>query len=130
MVSPEALLERDLENPSQLGNGSGHSHVSDIRYVPNSDNNTPGNEHSKRHYCWFRTNGKVKVDANVHSVIFAYMSDTGLLSTCLRSHGLTYRRDISMVVSLDHTIYFHDDSCKADEWNLFEMESPWAGKNR
>ncbi len=36
-----------------------------------------------------------------------------------------------MMVSLDHTIYFHDPrGFRADEWILTEMESPWAGDGR
>ncbi|KAL9123042.1 MAG: hypothetical protein Q9187_000393, partial [Circinaria calcarea] len=38
---------------------------------------------------------------------------------------------IGMMVSLDHTIYFHRPrECKADEWLFSEMESPWAGEGR
>jgi len=36
-----------------------------------------------------------------------------------------------MMVSLDHTIYFHRPrEVKADEWLFAEMESPWAGDGR
>jgi len=36
-----------------------------------------------------------------------------------------------MMVSLDHTIYFHNPRhFRADEWMLEEMETPWAGDNR
>lgn len=40
-------------------------------------------------------------------------------------------RQIGMMVSLDHTIYFHNPTLfRADEWILTEMESPWAGEGR
>ncbi|RMZ85690.1 hypothetical protein DV736_g6560, partial [Chaetothyriales sp. CBS 134916] len=40
-------------------------------------------------------------------------------------------RRISMMVSLDHTIYFHNPrSFRADEWMLAEVQSPWAGDGR
>ena len=36
-----------------------------------------------------------------------------------------------MMVSLDHSIYFHKPAAiKADEWLFQEMESPWAGDGR
>jgi acyl-CoA thioesterase 8 len=37
-----------------------------------------------------------------------------------------------MMVSLDHTIYFHAsrESFRADEWFLTEIESPWSGDGR
>ncbi|KAK3371882.1 thioesterase-like superfamily-domain-containing protein [Podospora didyma] len=38
---------------------------------------------------------------------------------------------IGMMVSLDHTIYFHEPrKVRADEWMLNEMESPWSGDGR
>ena len=38
---------------------------------------------------------------------------------------------IGMMVSLDHTIYFHRPrEIRADEWILSEMESPWSGEGR
>lgn len=41
------------------------------------------------------------------------------------------RPTIGMMVSLDHTIYFHEPrKVRADEWMLNEMESPWAGDGR
>lgn len=40
-------------------------------------------------------------------------------------------RQIGMMVSLDHTIYFHRPrDVVADEWMFSEMESPWAGEGR
>ena len=36
-----------------------------------------------------------------------------------------------MMVSLDHTIYFHRPrDIRADEWLFSESESPWAGDGR
>jgi len=41
------------------------------------------------------------------------------------------QRQIGMMVSLDHTIYFHRPrEVVADEWMFSEMESPWAGEGR
>ncbi|KAF2677672.1 Thioesterase/thiol ester dehydrase-isomerase [Lentithecium fluviatile CBS 122367] len=41
------------------------------------------------------------------------------------------RPEIGMMVSLDHTIYFHDPrGFRADEWMFTEMETPWAGDGR
>ncbi|KAK3693648.1 thioesterase-like superfamily-domain-containing protein [Podospora appendiculata] len=38
---------------------------------------------------------------------------------------------IGMMVSLDHSIYFHEPRrVRADEWMLNEMESPWSGDGR
>ncbi|CAJ2503776.1 Uu.00g111700.m01.CDS01 [Anthostomella pinea] len=39
--------------------------------------------------------------------------------------------EVGMMVSLDHSIYFHNPKkVRADEWMFTEMESPWAGDGR
>ncbi|KAI1400657.1 Thioesterase/thiol ester dehydrase-isomerase [Hypoxylon fuscum] len=41
------------------------------------------------------------------------------------------RPEVGMMVSLDHSIYFHNPKkVQADEWMFTEMESPWAGDGR
>ncbi|KAJ8067261.1 hypothetical protein OCU04_004623 [Sclerotinia nivalis] len=41
------------------------------------------------------------------------------------------RPEIGMIVSLDHTIYFHEPRrFRADEWMFAEMSSPWSGDGR
>lgn len=45
--------------------------------------------------------------------------------------GEEKRPEIGMMVSLDHTIYFHSPrDFRADEWMFTEMQSPWAGDGR
>lgn len=46
--------------------------------------------------------------------------------------GLKEKRpEIGMMVSLDHSIYFHNPrKFRADEWLLTEAETPWAGDGR
>lgn len=89
------------------------------------------------------------------------MSDSWFIGTVSRAHGLqrfrhqlynetfpdlqepssivgqskntfeTPRRPVGMMVSLDHTIYFHRPrEVKADEWLYSEMETPWSGEGR
>ncbi|RJE24412.1 Histidine acid phosphatase [Aspergillus sclerotialis] len=41
------------------------------------------------------------------------------------------QKQVGMMVSLDHSIYFHNPwNFRADEWILTEIESPWAGEGR
>ncbi|PWY90105.1 acyl-CoA thioesterase II [Aspergillus heteromorphus CBS 117.55] len=45
--------------------------------------------------------------------------------------GPQEHKEVGMMVSLDHSIYFHNPwAFRADEWMLTEMESPWAGEGR
>ena len=38
---------------------------------------------------------------------------------------------VGMMVSLDHTIYFHRPrEVKADEWMCSQMQTPWSGQGR
>lgn len=41
------------------------------------------------------------------------------------------KRAVGMMVSLDHTIYFHRPmEVRADQWLCSEMDSPWSGDGR
>lgn len=43
----------------------------------------------------------------------------------------TMKPEIGMMVSLDHTIYFHNPKAfRSDQWIFTECESPWAGDGR
>ena len=62
-----------------------------------------------RQYSWFKANGVISSDPRMHAVALAYASDHNLLSTAVGSHrGKWDFSDISVMVSLDHIIYFHD----------------------
>lgn len=46
-------------------------------------------------------------------------------------HSLIICNVLGMMVSLDHSIYFHSPrDFRADEWMLAEAETPWAGDGR
>ncbi|KAF9891542.1 hypothetical protein FE257_004009 [Aspergillus nanangensis] len=51
------------------------------------------------------------------------------LSSCAAGGKASVR--VGMMVSLDHTIFFHQTrKFLADQWMLVEMDSPWAGNER
>ncbi|KAA8651582.1 uncharacterized protein ATNIH1004_000472 [Aspergillus tanneri] len=55
----------------------------------------------------------------------------GALSKATDEQKKTDHKEVGMMVSLDHSIYFHNPwAFRADEWILTEMESPWAGEGR
>jgi hypothetical protein len=54
--------------------------------------------------------------------------DTQKLSSIIKRRD---PREIGMMVSLDHTIYFHNARAfRADDWILSVVDSPWAGEGR
>ncbi|KAL2757823.1 hypothetical protein ACRALDRAFT_1061112 [Sodiomyces alcalophilus JCM 7366] len=97
---------------------------------------------------WIRARGKVSEAGGLaaHLNALAYVSDAGFIGTIARVHRLMPRlkatrdRDgdgqeghpaLGMMVSLDHSIYFHAPRrVKVDEWMFSEMETPWAGDGR
>jgi acyl-CoA thioesterase 8 len=69
---------------------------------------------------------EVKVDEDVKKSL-----RNGDLDEKLNKLEKEPRPVVSMMVSLDHTIYFHDPrGFRADEWLFTEMDSPWSGDGR
>ncbi|KAK6352880.1 hypothetical protein TWF696_004881 [Orbilia brochopaga] len=91
-------------------------------------NNTNPNPTTKRIRSWIRAKGTIDAPAGAapHIEALAYVSDSWFLGTLIRTHK-TAR--VGMMVSLDHTIYFHG-AFRADEWMFLESDSPWAGDQR
>ncbi|CCG83663.1 Putative uncharacterized protein [Taphrina deformans PYCC 5710] len=96
------------------------------RRVPTGSSGKPA--HEKRQAFWVRAKGHIQGNGHMHAMALSYFSDSWFLSTSLRVNSLSPAK-VSMMASLDHTIYFHKP-CKADEWLYFEMESPWSGGGR
>ncbi|KAJ2331815.1 Acyl-CoA thioesterase 8 [Coemansia sp. RSA 2671] len=82
---------------------------------------------------WLRAKGDMsELGHSHHQSMLAYASDFALLSTSLRPFRLDSpeaKHRLSMLVSLDHTIWFHEPF-RADEWLLYVMESPRTASGR
>jgi acyl-CoA thioesterase-2 len=68
-------------------------------------------------------------DPAVHRYMLAYASDFNLVPTSLYPHGHSYWQPEMQVASLDHAMWFHRDF-RLDQWLLYAMSSPSAGKAR
>lgn len=79
-------------------------------------------------HLWLRSKQTLPDDPAIHQCILAYASDLGLLSTCALPHGQSFFTGLQSA-SLDHAMWFHR-SFRADEWVLFAMDSPIAGRSR
>ncbi|KZP32226.1 hypothetical protein FIBSPDRAFT_916452 [Athelia psychrophila] len=66
--------------------------------------------------------------------IVAYLSDLYFIGTTSRTLGLNRNKDgpdsVSMVSSLDHSIYFYDNEFDCDDWLLYVVTSPRTGMGR
>lgn len=95
------------------------------RIVPVLDPNDPVE------YCWMRVRGKLSDEREIHLVCLAYMSDTSMLTCAYVPFGGKRNNPVSMMVSLDHSMWFHaPDSFRADEWLLFETRCVCAAGAR
>ena len=76
---------------------------------------------------WFRHRDPLPDDHVLHICALAYMSDLTLLGSAQVNHSKE-RNDL-MVASLDHAMWFMR-AFRADEWLLYETDSPWSGSGR
>ncbi|RKH04710.1 acyl-CoA thioesterase II [Corallococcus sp. CA053C] len=80
-------------------------------------------------HVWFRADGSLPDEPQVHRYVLAYASDFNLLGTALQPHAVTFLRPGFQMASLDHALWFHGD-LKVNDWLLYSMESPWTGNAR
>ncbi|KAL8791850.1 MAG: hypothetical protein Q9195_005586 [Heterodermia aff. obscurata] len=156
---PEENGTDEAEEDDAEGNGVRRigPFVSRRMGVANNDSPHP---HLKKAQQWIRSLGRISPSAGhqAHLSALAYMTDSYFVGTIARVHNLSRFADINarpspsssstpaitrpssspkpqekvgMMVSLDHTIYFHHPLLtRADEWMCSEMESPWSGSGR
>lgn len=95
---------------------------------------TPGNMFEPKvlepaQMVWFRATEPMPDDIDINQALLAYISDTTLLDTCLRAHGLSFLNPKLQSASLDHAMWFFH-TFKADEWILYAQESPASAGGR
>jgi acyl-CoA thioesterase-2 len=80
-------------------------------------------------YVWFRADGVLPEDPQVHKYVLAYASDFNLITTTLQPHGASFMQRNMQMASLDHALWFHGN-LRVNDWLLYAMDSPWAGNAR
>ncbi|HET6357819.1 acyl-CoA thioesterase II [Streptomyces sp.] len=102
----------------------------DLRYVDEPPYGTVGQAREPRSQVWFRANGKLADDPLLHVCLATYVSDMTLLDSVLLAHGRGGWAVGDVVgASLDHAMWFHRPF-RADEWLLYDQESPSASGGR
>ncbi|MEU2558776.1 acyl-CoA thioesterase II [Streptomyces longispororuber] len=105
----------------------------DLRYAEAPPWATAGRPREPRSQVWFRTAGKLDgEDAGslLHVCLATYVSDMTLLDSVLLAHGRGGWAVGDVVgASLDHAMWFHRPF-RADEWLLYDQESPTSGGGR
>ncbi|MFJ4472396.1 acyl-CoA thioesterase II [Streptomyces sp. NPDC089424] len=98
----------------------------DLRYVDEPPYGRFGEPREPHSQVWFRTDGKLADDPLLHVVLATYVSDMTLLDSVLLAHGRGGWAVGDVVgASLDHAMWFHRPF-RADEWLLYDQESPSA----
>ena len=82
-----------------------------------------------RNAIWLKADGKLPDDLNIHQQVLAFASDTHLLATSARPHGINIMDPNLRAATIDHSLWFHRPF-RVDEWLLYEILSPWAGNGR
>ncbi|MFK4146303.1 acyl-CoA thioesterase II [Streptomyces sp. NPDC004065] len=117
---PAEVVERFLEAREAV----------DLRYVDEPPYGRYGEPREPHSQVWFRTNGKLDDDPLLHVVLATYVSDMTLLDSVLLAHGRGGWAVGDVVgASLDHAMWFHRPF-RADEWLLYDQESPSAHGGR
>ncbi|WP_327355892.1 acyl-CoA thioesterase II [Streptomyces sp. NBC_01304] len=102
----------------------------DLRYAEVPPWGSVGTPREPRSQVWFRTNGKLADDPLLHVCLATYVSDMTLLDSVLLAHGRGGWAVGDVVgASLDHAMWFHRPF-RADEWLLYDQESPSASGGR
>ncbi|MFJ4831620.1 acyl-CoA thioesterase [Streptomyces sp. NPDC088747] len=102
----------------------------DLRYVDDPPHGRYGQPREPRSQVWFRANGKLADDPLLHVCLATYVSDMTLLDSVLLAHGRGGWAVGDVVgASLDHAMWFHRPF-RADEWLLYDQESPSASGGR
>jgi acyl-CoA thioesterase-2 len=101
----------------------------DIRYVEGVPWVLRQGPRPPRQRMWIRADGTLPDEPLLHACVVAYASDMSLLDTALMPHGLKWSDEQVMGASLDHAMWFHRPF-RADQWLLYEQESPTAGGAR
>ncbi|MEM1091668.1 MAG: acyl-CoA thioesterase II [Pseudomonadota bacterium] len=76
-----------------------------------------------RRQLWFRSDGSLPDDPQLHRAMLAYASDYGLLTTAGLPHGKNLFSDKIQMASLDHAMWFHRP-VTIDDWLLYCFDSP------
>jgi acyl-CoA thioesterase-2 len=82
-------------------------------------------KHPPYQHVWFRLDGKIGDEPELHRALLAYASDFYLLGTTTFPHGISYYQPNVQMASLDHAMWFHRPF-RADDWLLYSLDSPSA----
>ena len=123
-----SLRERLAQNPAAIAEYDARPHPIDQRFLGPLPW-APDAERDNTSRLWIRADGTLGDDPLLHAAVATYASDMSLFDTILGPHRVNWDDPNFMGASLDHCMWFHR-SFRADEWLLFDSESPTASGAR
>lgn len=132
---PADEIARRLKNlPKEMQEHLSRPQPIEMRFVTERDmlNPKPGDPEID---IWFRAAQSLAVPNSspnnraLHAAVFAYASDMSFMDTALIPHGSSLMDSKVHGVSLDHSVWFHED-INMHDWMLFSRESTWARHGR
>lgn len=126
---PEGLAS-DAELYSELFGGGQLGWPLEFRQVAPIDHREP-RPMEPASYVWFKAAEAIDEDEDLclHQQLLAYASDNPILVTALRPHGVSFIDRNIIVITLDHTLWFHQP-LRVDDWLLYEVHSDIARNGR
>jgi acyl-CoA thioesterase-2 len=123
-----SLPERLRPRQDELADWFARPHPIDQRYIGEipSTQTEPSEPYQR---LWIRADGELADDPLLHACVVAYASDMSLYDTILTPHPGRLTDGDFMGASIDHCMWFHR-SFRADEWLLFDADSPIAAGGR
>lgn len=97
-------------------------YIGELPWLPSASQET-------RQRLWVRADGELADDPLLHAAVIAYASDMSIIDSILKPHEIRWDKGATMVVSLDHCMWFHRP-LRADRWLLFDQDSPNAYGDR
>lgn len=125
-----SLVDRLADQPERLGIWARTPRPIDVRYIGESGYVASGERPAaNRQRVWMRCEGTLPDDPLLHVCVLTYASDLTLLDSVLNRHGQVWGPGGYLGTSLDHALWFHRPF-RADEWFLYDSESPSAADGR
>jgi acyl-CoA thioesterase-2 len=97
------------------------------RFLEDPFDKQPKQPPNTQGYTWLRVAGRLPDDPAVHASALTFASDMTLLSAGIARMGGGWGSFVG--ASLDHAVWFHQP-VRADEWFLYENDSPAASGGR
>ncbi|KAK3085810.1 hypothetical protein FSP39_008941 [Pinctada imbricata] len=80
-----------------------------------------------KRYVWVRAQGNIGENLKLQQCVAGFISDIALLGAAMQPAPTGHK--VGFITSLDHSMWFHNPF-RADEWMLYEIESPQCGKGK